>query len=50
LGRGMDVGEAVEEAKRYITAAIRQAWRIGGGHGPTNHLAPLFKTDGGSGK
>ncbi len=46
LGRGMDVAGAVEEAKRYITAAIRQAWRIGGGHGPTNHLAPLFKTDG----
>jgi len=46
LGRGMDVAGAVEEAKRYITAAIRQAWRIGGGHGPTNHLAPLFKTGG----
>ncbi len=42
LGRGMDVSGAVAEAKRYITEAVRHAWRIGGGHGPTNHLAPLF--------
>jgi hydroxymethylpyrimidine/phosphomethylpyrimidine kinase len=42
LGRGMDVAGAVVEAKRYITEAVRYAWRIGGGHGPTNHLAPLF--------
>lgn len=42
LAFGKDVAGAVAEAKRYITAAIRQAWRLGGGHGPTNHLAPLF--------
>jgi hydroxymethylpyrimidine/phosphomethylpyrimidine kinase len=42
LGRGMDVPGAVSEAKRYITEAVRYAWRVGGGHGPTNHLAPLF--------
>jgi hydroxymethylpyrimidine/phosphomethylpyrimidine kinase len=42
LGRGMDVPGAVAKAKRYITEAIRCAWRVGGGHGPTNHLAPLF--------
>ena len=42
LGRGMDVAGAVAEAKRYITEAVRYAWRVGGGHGPTNHLAPLF--------
>jgi hydroxymethylpyrimidine/phosphomethylpyrimidine kinase len=42
LGRGMDVPGAVAEAKRYITEAVRRAWRVGGGHGPTNHLAPLF--------
>jgi len=42
LGRGMDVAGAVAEAKRYITEAVRHAWRVGGGHGPTNHLAPLF--------
>jgi hydroxymethylpyrimidine kinase/phosphomethylpyrimidine kinase len=42
LAAGRDVPEAVEGAKRYISEAIRYAWRIGGGHGPTNHLAPLF--------
>jgi hydroxymethylpyrimidine/phosphomethylpyrimidine kinase len=42
LGRGTDVPGAVVEAKRYITEAIRRAWRVGRGHGPTNHLAPLF--------
>lgn len=42
LARGADVQTAIAEAKRYITEAIRRAWRIGGGHGPTNHLAPLF--------
>jgi len=42
LGFGMDVPGAVAEAKRYITEAIRRAWRVGGGHGPTNHLAPRF--------
>jgi hydroxymethylpyrimidine kinase/phosphomethylpyrimidine kinase len=47
LGRGMDVPGAVGEAKRYITEAIRCAWRVGGGHGPTNHLAPLFTSVGG---
>lgn len=42
LAFGKDAAGAVTEAKRYITAAIRHAWRLGGGHGPTNHLAPLF--------
>ena len=42
LAQGMDVPSAVAKAKRYISEAIRHAWRIGGGHGPTNHLAPLF--------
>ncbi|MDA8125555.1 MAG: bifunctional hydroxymethylpyrimidine kinase/phosphomethylpyrimidine kinase [Deltaproteobacteria bacterium] len=42
LAAGKTVALAVQDAKTYITAAIRHAWRIGGGHGPTNHLAPLF--------
>ncbi len=42
LAAGMDVAEAVGEAKRYITEAVKRAWRLGGGNGPTNHLAPLF--------
>ena len=43
LAFGKDVAGAVAEAKRYITEAVRHAWRVGGGHGPTNHLAPLFR-------
>ncbi len=42
LATGRDVAGAIEGAKRYISGAIRHAWRIGGGHGPTNHIAPLF--------
>jgi hydroxymethylpyrimidine/phosphomethylpyrimidine kinase len=42
LAFGKDVAGAVTQAKRYITEAVRYAWRLGGGHGPTNHLAPLF--------
>ncbi|MBN1382842.1 MAG: bifunctional hydroxymethylpyrimidine kinase/phosphomethylpyrimidine kinase [Deltaproteobacteria bacterium] len=41
LASGKDVTDAVQGAKVYITQAIRHAWRIGGGQGPTNHLAPL---------
>jgi hydroxymethylpyrimidine/phosphomethylpyrimidine kinase len=47
LARGLDVPEAVAAAKRYITEAVRHAWRLGGGAGPTNHLAPLFAGQGG---
>ncbi len=47
LAFGRDVTEAVAEAKRYITMAVRHAWRLGQGHGPTNHLAPLFASGNG---
>ncbi len=43
LAGGSNVKEAVTGAKRYITAAIRHAWRLGGGQGPVNHLAPLLQ-------
>lgn len=43
LGKGRSVPEAVETAKRYITAAIEQALPIGGGIGPTNHAAYRHK-------
>ncbi|HOO90404.1 MAG TPA: bifunctional hydroxymethylpyrimidine kinase/phosphomethylpyrimidine kinase [Syntrophales bacterium] len=39
LAQGMDVHGAVKRAKEYITAAIRASLAIGGGHGPTNHMA-----------
>jgi hydroxymethylpyrimidine/phosphomethylpyrimidine kinase len=42
LAAGKDVAEAVAGAKRYVSEAVRRAWRVGGGNGPTNHLAPLF--------
>ena len=38
LAKGLGVPEAVGEAKRYVTEAIRQAPEIGGGHGPLNHF------------
>jgi hydroxymethylpyrimidine/phosphomethylpyrimidine kinase len=47
LAFGKDVTAAVTDAKRYITAAVQDAWRLGGGHGPTNHLAPLFASGNG---
>jgi hydroxymethylpyrimidine/phosphomethylpyrimidine kinase len=43
LALGKTVPVAVEEAKKYITETIRFSYRIGGGHGPTNHFAPLLR-------
>ncbi|HLG73211.1 MAG TPA: bifunctional hydroxymethylpyrimidine kinase/phosphomethylpyrimidine kinase [Chloroflexota bacterium] len=37
LARGLDVPAAVARAKRFITAALRQAQPIGGGISPVNH-------------
>jgi hydroxymethylpyrimidine/phosphomethylpyrimidine kinase len=42
LAGGSSIREAVTGAKDYVTAAIRYAWRLGGGQGPVNHLAPLL--------
>jgi hydroxymethylpyrimidine/phosphomethylpyrimidine kinase len=38
LAQGLELLEAVRQAKRFITDAIRTAPGIGAGHGPTNHL------------
>lgn len=45
LGQGLAVGEAVLEAKKFITRAISQGLPLGAGHGPTNPYAHvrLFK-------
>lgn len=43
LAQGLSVLEAVERAKRYVTIAIRFALHIGGGQGPTNHMAYLLR-------
>jgi len=39
LAKGLGLAEAVEEAKRFITEAIRLALPLGSGHGPTHHYA-----------
>jgi hydroxymethylpyrimidine/phosphomethylpyrimidine kinase len=41
LARGMEVEEAVAQAKEYVTEAIRRAFPMGGGHGPLNHFYKL---------
>lgn len=43
LAQGLSVAKAVERAKRYVTTAIRFALPIGGGQGPTNHMAWLLR-------
>jgi hydroxymethylpyrimidine/phosphomethylpyrimidine kinase len=43
LAMNRSILESVELAQQYIAAAIRHALRLGSGHGPTNHLAPLLQ-------
>ena len=43
LARGLPVFEAVQQAKEYINTALAFALDIGGGHGPTHHLASLYR-------
>jgi hydroxymethylpyrimidine/phosphomethylpyrimidine kinase len=38
LASGMPLKDAVSQAKRYVTAAIREAFPMGRGHGPLNHF------------
>ncbi|SEQ50223.1 bifunctional hydroxymethylpyrimidine kinase/phosphomethylpyrimidine kinase [Piscibacillus halophilus] len=37
LGKGYELVEAVGLAKKFITAALKHAYQIGHGNGPTNH-------------
>lgn len=37
LGKGLDVPQAVAEAKRYITGAIERGFALGAGIGPVDH-------------
>lgn len=46
LAKGMDITDAVNGAKQYITMAIEHALPIGRGHGPTHHFYRLY-TEGG---
>jgi len=45
LARGLGLGDAVREAKAYITASIRaaDAIEIGTGHGPVHHFHALWR-------
>ena len=38
LAKGMDVADAVAEAKEYVTEAIRRSFGVGQGHGPPEPL------------
>ena len=38
MASGMSLKDAVSQAKRYVTAAIREAFPMGRGHGPLNHF------------
>ena len=42
LAKGLSAPDAVAAAKEYVTLAIRNAFRLGRGHGPTNHMAHLL--------
>lgn len=46
LARGMDIPTAVEQAKRYVTTAIRHALPLGKGCGPTHHFYDLYEAAG----
>jgi hydroxymethylpyrimidine/phosphomethylpyrimidine kinase len=42
LALGLDLFSAVQQAKEYVTAALRHALRIGKGQGPVGHYFPLL--------
>lgn len=46
LANGMNVKEAVNASKLYITTAIKHSLNIGKGIGPTNHFYELYKKAG----
>ncbi len=41
LAKGFDVLDAVEDAKEYVTQAIKNSFDLGEGHGPLNHFWKL---------
>lgn len=47
LALGMDVPDAVDKAKAYVTRAIRDSYAVGKGVGPLGHLAELYRRAGG---
>jgi hydroxymethylpyrimidine/phosphomethylpyrimidine kinase len=43
LALGMDMRQAIDRAKAYVTTAIRHSLPIGKGHGPTHHFYDLYR-------
>lgn len=43
LAKGSTLLEAVENAKRYITLAIKNSYTVGKGHSPVNHYYELWQ-------
>ena len=43
LAHDRSVRDSVAQAKRYVTAAIKAAFPVGGGHGPINHFHQLWE-------
>ena len=43
LAKGLDVPASVQEAKNYVTAAIRASFPVGHGHGPLNHFHEFWE-------
>jgi hydroxymethylpyrimidine/phosphomethylpyrimidine kinase len=41
IAKGYPVLKAIEQAKAFITTAIRESFNIGNGHGPTNHFTGM---------
>jgi hydroxymethylpyrimidine/phosphomethylpyrimidine kinase len=43
LAHGLDIPDAVQQGKDYVTAAIRSAYPIGEGHGPLHHFHAFWQ-------
>ncbi len=46
LAKGLSLPAAVQQAKDYVTAAIRTSFPVGKGHGPLNHFHELWERKG----
>lgn len=45
LANGLSLGQAIEQAKIYISEAIRNSFELGKGHGPVHHFYPFYKQE-----
>lgn len=43
LAQGLPLPDAVQQAKDYVTAAMRASFPVGRGHGPLNHFHELWE-------